>query len=317
MTSQAILQALFGFNQAMNERLWPIIMEHLTNAQFVQTDGYSHGSIRNQLVHMADAQHYWLRGLLNRSDLPELDAEEYPSRQAARTICQQVDRECLNIVRSLSDAQLEQIPDGWSQPVWVGLLQLAQHSIDHRAQILRALHDLGAPTFEQNFAIYMENVTPMSVEDLVGHIGAKRAEWDELLGQVSHSQMNQPLLDAWTVRDAIAILTWKEQRVMEMLRNRAFIEASFGELPAAEQTSILEASRALAPPALLDQHQRTYREMLDALRTLTGEDLNAEEMEGLPPDERLWKAIAWATWWNYPAFSGPLRQMLENASPAN
>ncbi len=75
MTSHAMLSALFGFNQAMNERLWTIIMAHLTDAQFAQPDGYSRRSIRNQMVHMANAQYYWLRGLLNLSDLPELDAE--------------------------------------------------------------------------------------------------------------------------------------------------------------------------------------------------------------------------------------------------
>jgi uncharacterized damage-inducible protein DinB len=156
MTSSAMLHALFGFNQAMNERLWTIIMEHLTDAQFAQTDGYSRGSIRNQLVHMANAQYYWLRGLLNMRDLPELDAADYPTREAARTICQQADQEILNCVRGLSEAGLEQIPDGWSLPVWVGLLANAHHSTDHRAQVLHALHDLGAPTFEQNFAVYME-----------------------------------------------------------------------------------------------------------------------------------------------------------------
>ena len=77
MSSQAMVQALFGFNRAMNERLWAIIMEHLTDTQFAQTDGYSQGSIRNQIVHMADAQHYWLRGLLNVTDLAGLEAEGY------------------------------------------------------------------------------------------------------------------------------------------------------------------------------------------------------------------------------------------------
>ena len=93
MTSHAMVHALFGFNQAMNERLWTIIMEHLTDAQFAQTDGYSRGSIRNQLMHMADAQRYWLRGLLNVPDLPEIHAEDYPTREAARSICQQADQE--------------------------------------------------------------------------------------------------------------------------------------------------------------------------------------------------------------------------------
>ena len=72
-------------------------------------------------------------------------------------------------------------------------------------------------------------------------------------------------------------------------------------------------------PALLDQHQVTHREMLDALRVLTEDDLNSQHIDGLPPDERFWKAIAATTWWSYPAFSGPLRQMLKinGASPAN
>jgi uncharacterized damage-inducible protein DinB len=314
MISHAMLHALFGFNQAMNERLWAIIMEHLTDAQFEQTDGYSRGSIRSQLLHMADAQHYWLRGLLNVPDLPELDAEDYPTREAARAICQQADQECLKIVRGLNEVDLERIPDGWSLPVWVGLLQLAHHSTDHRAQILRALYGLGAPTFEQNFAIYMENVTPMSIQDLIGHIGIKRAEWDDLLRQVPAGQMDEPLMDAWTVRDSIAILMWKEQQVVEIIRNRAVIEASFSELTVAEQARILEASRALPLPALLDQHQATHREMLDALQTLTDDELNSERIDGLPPEERFWKAIAAATWWSYPSFTGPLRQLLqENA----
>ncbi len=195
MISHTMLQALFGFNRAMNECLWTIIMEHLTDAQFLQTRGYSRGSIRNQLVHMANAQNYWLRSVLSVPDLPELDAEDYATREAARTICQRADHECVDRVRGLSDADLVRIPDRWSLPVWVALLQLVHHGTDHRAQILRELHDLGAPTFEQNFAVYMEKVTPMSVRDLVEHIGAARAQWDDLLGQVPAAQMDRPLLD--------------------------------------------------------------------------------------------------------------------------
>ncbi len=203
--------------------------------------------------------------------------------------------------------------------MWVGLLQNAHHGTDHRAQILRALHDLGAPTFEQNFAVYMENLTPMTVQDVIKRIGTKRAAWDDLLGQVPAGQMSQPVLDAWTVRDAIAIITWKEHRLLDMIRHRRVIDVTFRELPVVEQSSILDASRALPLPALLEQHQVTHRAMLDAIRALTDDDVNAEHIDGLPPDERFWKAIGAATWWSYPAFSGPLRQLLkENASgPAN
>lgn len=314
MISQTMVQALFGFNQAMNERLWVILMEHLTDEQFVQTSDYSQGSVRNQIIHMAEAQYYWLRGLLDMPDLPRLEAEAYTTREAARTVCQQADQKILNIVRGLNEADLQRVPDGWSQPVWVGLVQNAQHATDHRAQILRILHDLGVPTFEQNFSDYMENATPMTVDDLIGHIGTKRAEWEEILRLVPPEQMEQPVLDAWSGRDAITILTWKERTMIEIIQNRAFTGLSFGELPEAKQATILEEGRALPLPALLDRHHVTHREMLDALRTLTDDDLNSESIEGLPPDVRLWKVIAVAAWWSYAAFSGPLRELLqENA----
>jgi uncharacterized damage-inducible protein DinB len=312
MTSHAILNALFGFNQAMNARLWSILMEHLTDAQFVQIDGYSRGSIRNQLVHMAEAQYYWLRGLLDVPSLPELDAEDYPTRDAARATCQQADLKLLKIVRDLSEADLERIPDGWSQPVWVGLLQNANHATDHRAQILRTLHDLGAPTFEQNFSDYMENATPLTVQDLIGHIATQRAAWDALLRQVPAEHMDKNVVDAWRVRDAIAILTWKERRLIQIIQTRAFSGVSFGELPAAEQASTLAASRALPLPALLEQHQATHHAMLAALGTLTNDAVNAESLDGLPADVRFWKVIAVAAWWSYSAFTGPLRQLLED-----
>jgi uncharacterized damage-inducible protein DinB len=310
MNSGTMLQAFFGFNQAMNERLWTIIMGHLTDAQFAQADGYSRGSIRNQIVHMAEAQYYWLRGLLDVAGLPELEAADYPTREAARAVCQQADQKILEVVGGLSEADLERVVEGWGQPVWVGLLQNAQHGTDHRAQILRTLHDLGLPTFEQNFADYMEYLIPMTVQGVIERIGTARGEWDALVRQVSADQIDQPLMDAWTVRDAIAILTWKERRLIEIIQKRVFTGLSFSELAEAERASILEGSQALPLDALIEQHQAAHRAMLEAVRAMSDDDLNSEGMDGMEPDMRFWKAIGAATWWSYPTFAGPLREML-------
>jgi uncharacterized damage-inducible protein DinB len=35
-------------------------------------------------------------------------------------------------------------------PTWQVLSHLVNHGTDHRAQVLRALHELGAPTFSQD-----------------------------------------------------------------------------------------------------------------------------------------------------------------------
>ncbi len=310
MSFGTVLNAMFGYNQAMNERLWTIIMEHVSDEQFVQAGDYSHGSIRNEIVHMANAQHYWLRVLLDQRDLPRLAAEAYPTRAEARAICQQADQEILDRTRALSEAELERVPDGWVLPVWAGLMQVANHSTDHRALILRALHDLGAPTFEQSFVLFMEQTVPMSVEKLAGLIGDEWAAWEKLLGRVPAEQMDQPLMEGWTVRDGVAIVTWKDSRTLETIRKRALVNPSFGEQGEAERAAILEAGRALPLPELLDRQQAMHREMLDALQALPDEALTAQDVEGLP-DEPYWKAIAWGTWWGYPALSGPLRELLD------
>jgi hypothetical protein len=51
----------------------------------------------------------------------------------------------------------------------------------------------------------MEYLTPMTVQDVIEQIGTRRAARDDLLRQVPAGQMNQPVLDAWTVRDAITM----------------------------------------------------------------------------------------------------------------
>lgn len=306
----AVLRAFFGFNQAMNARLWAIVQEHLTEQQFVQENEYSRGSIRNQLVHMAEAQHYWLRGLLDMRELPRLEAQDFPTRAAARSACQQADQTILAAVQRLSEADLGRIPPVWSEPVWVGLLQVAQHGVDHRAQILHALHALGAPTFEQNFAVYMENATPVTMPELWENIHTRWGEWENLLAQATAGQMDQELLEGWTLREAVAILTWKEQRLTEILQSRVVTGVSFSELPQAEQAGILAASRDLPLEALLNQHQAAHRAVLQALRPLTDEELNAEGVRGLPPGERFWKVIEGATWWSYALFARPLRALL-------
>jgi uncharacterized damage-inducible protein DinB len=59
-----LLPAFFAFNQAMNARRWNIMLQHVSDSQFIHEDGYLRASMCNQLVHMANAQYYWLRELL-------------------------------------------------------------------------------------------------------------------------------------------------------------------------------------------------------------------------------------------------------------
>jgi uncharacterized damage-inducible protein DinB len=59
----------------------------------------------------------------------------------------------------LSDEMLSKHPlkEGIDQALttWQILLHVVNHGTDHRAQVLRALHDFGAETKEQDFIFYV------------------------------------------------------------------------------------------------------------------------------------------------------------------
>ena len=52
-------------------------------------------------------------------------------------------------LHALTDEQLDGMMG--DLPVWAVLQHVAQHGMDHRAQMLAMLHGLGAPTFAQDF----------------------------------------------------------------------------------------------------------------------------------------------------------------------
>jgi uncharacterized damage-inducible protein DinB len=46
------------------------------------------------------------------------------------------------------------VPPGMKEPRWQIITQVTNHGTDHRAQLLRILHDFGAPTFGQDLILY-------------------------------------------------------------------------------------------------------------------------------------------------------------------
>ncbi len=58
MTGLPIIRAMADYHTASNRRLWQHCLEHVTDAQFVQPLSYSLGSLREQLVHVAETDRY-------------------------------------------------------------------------------------------------------------------------------------------------------------------------------------------------------------------------------------------------------------------
>lgn len=144
------------YHHALTRRVWESI-EHLSDEQFVTEIPYSHGSIRNLMVHLATTDARWLRGLQGQPDARWLTfhPEDYPTRRAAQALWEQIAQEGLDYVAGLDDEGMQRVPQGMGEPAWQVLLHIVNHGTDHRSQVLRALHDFGAPTFDQDFITYL------------------------------------------------------------------------------------------------------------------------------------------------------------------
>ena len=156
MTPVDVIRTMFEYNDALNRRLWESIMT-VSNEQFVQEVGYSRGSLRDQAIHLTSAEGGWLRGLRGDPNARQygLDPADYSTPDAGRAAWEKTAGELLAYVASLSQTELEETPTGLPIPRWQALLHLANHGTDHRAQMLRILADLDAPTFEQDLLFHV------------------------------------------------------------------------------------------------------------------------------------------------------------------
>lgn len=135
-------------------RVWDSI-EQIAEEQFFANTIYSHGSIRNLMVHLASVERRWLAGLKNQEDVPHLTEKHYDSIAKAREIFEVVSKDLGDYVLNLTEEELNQSTEKLSEPRWQILLHLINHGTDHRSTVLQKLTELGAPTFEQDFILWL------------------------------------------------------------------------------------------------------------------------------------------------------------------
>jgi uncharacterized damage-inducible protein DinB len=156
----AIFRDLYAYNFWAHRQVWPCI-EQLSEEQFTQDAGYSVGALRDQCVHVMAVESWWFH-FLRTGELRFLEEEDYPTRQAIRAKWDDVEQAVHSYLATLTEDELQRAvrPEVWDegqQPitVWQAMLQVANHSTDHRAQILAGLRQLGAPTVEQDYLNYL------------------------------------------------------------------------------------------------------------------------------------------------------------------
>ncbi|MCI0714387.1 MAG: DinB family protein [Chloroflexi bacterium] len=156
------IQTLIDYHYGRYREVWDSIMT-LSDEQFVQEIPYSWGSVRNHMVHLVDDDASWIAFLERKDRLPLLQPEDFPTRAAVRIEYNAGEAHILNFINQIDEAALQQeyiwhpppAPGPQRVTAWQVLVHIVNHGTDHRAQILRALYDLGAPTFDQDLMSYL------------------------------------------------------------------------------------------------------------------------------------------------------------------
>jgi uncharacterized damage-inducible protein DinB len=156
MIAVKLIQDLFAYHYALYQRVWESVMT-LTDDLFARDLSYSHGSIRNQILHVATTDGRWLRGLKGQADAREyaLTPTDYPTRRKVRAVWDATEQDVIAYIEAMDEEELRRQPRGMNGPVWQVLVHLVNHGTDHRAQLLMGLNQLGAPTFDQDLIFYL------------------------------------------------------------------------------------------------------------------------------------------------------------------
>ena len=149
---------LYDYHFTENHKMWDRYVTSLSEEQFTQGVDYSHGSVRDQTVHLLSVDEIWfseLRGVEPSEPFPPANLND---RESIRAHWDSVEQSMRDYLAELRDDMLFDKPlSGEDQDLilWQVLLHVVNHGTDHRAQLLRNLHDLGVKTTSQDYIFYV------------------------------------------------------------------------------------------------------------------------------------------------------------------
>jgi uncharacterized damage-inducible protein DinB len=153
----------YDYHFAENRKLWGYVTQ-LSPEQFTRHVNYSHGSVRDQTVHLISCDDIWfseLRGVEPSEPLPAANVDDRNIIRAHWDSVEQSMRDYLAALRDdmLFDTPIQEPEEDRDLIVWQVLVHVVNHGTDHRAQLLRLLNDLGVETTYQDYIFYAyENV---------------------------------------------------------------------------------------------------------------------------------------------------------------
>jgi uncharacterized damage-inducible protein DinB len=150
----------YDYHFTENRNTWDTYIMPLSQEQFTREVAYSHGSVRNQIVHLMSVDDTWFSGLRG-VEIPEpLNPANFDDRKIIRAHWDSVEQNMRDYLTKLRDEMLFEKPitepeEDKDLILWQVLLHVVNHGTDHRAQILRLLSDLGVRTTSQDYIFYV------------------------------------------------------------------------------------------------------------------------------------------------------------------
>jgi uncharacterized damage-inducible protein DinB len=153
------LRHFYDYHFAENRKIWERYITPLSQEQFTQPVDYSHGSVRDQIVHLMNADNAWFSDLRGTVISEPFDPTDFDDRTVLRTRWDALEEAMRDYLVGLRDEMLfeKPFPAGEDEDliVWQVLLHVVNHGTDHRAQLLRLLNDLGVKTEYQDYIFYV------------------------------------------------------------------------------------------------------------------------------------------------------------------
>jgi len=143
----ACLDLLINHNITARASLLDSI-EKLDQDVFLRDLGVGRLSLRNILVHLMDAEKYWI-SVVKGAEIEHFNPEIFPTLDAVRRAWCDVERETRDYLDTLDDDQLQHVKsivwnnDTINFTIGKALVHFATHEIHHRGVIIGLLRQLG------------------------------------------------------------------------------------------------------------------------------------------------------------------------------
>ena len=149
----------YDYQFTEDRKIWDSYVTPLSHEQFTQDVDYSHGSVRNQIVHIMSTDDAWFSGLRGVEFPEPFNPADFDDRKNIRTHWDNVEQNMRDYLAKLRDDMLFDKPFAEGEDkdliLWQVLLHVGNHGTDHRAQLLRLLNDLGVNTEYQDYIFYV------------------------------------------------------------------------------------------------------------------------------------------------------------------